>query len=230
MQPQQPIKPNSHETGGTEAQRMLLRFQQRFFELRQALYGLAPEAVAERSGALFTPGQDGHGLFRLSLWGRMAQLTYPEYDVSRISTADGQAESASPLESAFLLYYFATADGTPLENRWIAFSELADGRFYTQAFEGYTAKELARCFGEDLSAFEQAAGALAGRRIPLGDAGFSFEALPHVPLAAVFWRGDEDFPSTCSLLFDASVNHYLPTDACAVLGSTFTRMLIKARG
>jgi hypothetical protein len=46
-------------------------------------------------------------------------------------------------------------------------------------------------------------------------------------VAAVYWQGDEDFPSTCQLLFDASVSRCLPTDACAVLGSALTRMLIK---
>jgi hypothetical protein len=31
------------------------------------------------------------------------------------------------------------------------------------------------------------------------------------------------------VLFDAAARHYLPTDAYAILGSTLTRRLIKAR-
>jgi len=48
-------------------------------------------------------------------------------------------------------------------------------------------------------------------------------------LLAVYWQGDEDFPSTCQVLFDASASHYLPTDAYAILGSTLTRRLIKTK-
>jgi hypothetical protein len=42
-----------------------------------------------------------------------------------------------------------------------------------------------------------------------------------------YWLGDEDFPSTCQILFDAAAGHYLPSDAYAILGSTLTRRLIK---
>jgi len=32
------------------------------------------------------------------------------------------------------------------------------------------------------------------------------------------------------VLFDASAGHHLTTDACAILGSSLTKMLIKAKG
>jgi hypothetical protein len=41
----------------------------------------------------------------------------------------------------------------------------------------------------------------------------------------VTWEGDEDFPSTYQILFDAAVSHHLPTDACAILGSILTHRL-----
>lgn len=230
MQPNDSTPPNPPAAVDADAQRMMRRFQDRFTELRRSLEGIPPEQVARRTGSEYAAEDGGRGSFRLPLWGRPMQLSYPKYEVYRSGDPSGEALPASALETAFLLYYFATADGTPLEERWIAFSDLADGRFYTQAFEGYTGKELARSFGEDLGAFEHAAARLKGRRIALGDAAFSFAALPRFAIAAVFWRGDEDFPSTCRLLFDASANHYLPTDACAVLGSGLTRLLIKARG
>lgn len=230
MQPIKPGQPNPPAPMDADAERMMRRFQDRFTELRRSLEGIPPEQVARRTGSEYAPEGGGRGRFHLPLWGKTMQLSYPEYEVHRSGDPSGEALPATALETAFLLYYFATADGAPLEERWIAFSDLADGRFYTQAFEGYTGKELARSFGENLGAFEHAAASLGGRRIALGDAAFSFAALPRFAIAAVFWRGDEDFPSTCRLLFDASANHYLPTDACAVLGSGLTRMLIKARG
>jgi hypothetical protein len=46
------------------------------------------------------------------------------------------------------------------------------------------------------------------------------EALPRVPLAAILWRGDDEFPPTGNLLFDASVTHYLPAEDMVVLAGT----------
>lgn len=205
---------------------MTQRFVQRFDELRGTLQGIDPGRLADDTGALFEPKGGDQGIFTLNLWGRPVSVSYPGFQIAP-GNEPGNAGPASPFETALILYYFATADGAAIEGRWIAFSELPDGRFYDPAFQGYTGKELARSFGDDQAAFERAAGALGGRRLALGDAAFAFQALPRLPVAAVYWRGDEDFPSACQMLFDASASHYLPTDACAVLGSTLTRMLIK---
>jgi hypothetical protein len=132
-----------------------------------------------------------------------------------------------------VLYYFNTCDGTPMAASWIAFSELTDGRFYNQAFQGYTGRELVKAFGNDLEAFERAARNAGGEKrfpmagAPLGDAAFAYQALPRVPLLVVYWLGDEDFPPNSQILFDAAVSHHMPTDACAILGSSLTRRLLK---
>jgi hypothetical protein len=133
------------------------------------------------------------------------------------------------MEQALLLYYFNIADGFPIQNRWIAFSDLPDGRFYNQAFQGYTGNELARAFQNDMPAFELAAQSLQGVRQPLGSASYLYWALPRVPILVVYWLGDDEFPASAQLLFDASASHYLTTDSFAILGSTITRRLIAAR-
>jgi hypothetical protein len=165
------------------------------------------------------------GEFHLEMWGKPARLSYPE-----LIARDGLSGQELPSYlQAMLLYYFATCDGTPAAGQWIAFSELPNGRFYAQAFQGYTGLPLAQAFGEDLAAFSQAAEACSGeRRYAFGNLAYAFQALPRVALLVVFWQGDEDFPSTCQVLFDASISHCLPTDACAILGSQLTRQLIKA--
>lgn len=222
-----PARPDPNQVH-SDTVRMVERFSRVFDELREQLRQVEPDQLIARSGAELLPATGGPGSIALRLWSRRLFVSYPEFAaVEQVS--DGKTVPAALLDTAFLLYYLSTADGAPLENRWIAFSDLPDGRFYHQAFQGYTGKELARSFGEDRSAFERAAAALDGQRLELGDAAFAFQALPRVSLAAVYWQGDEDFHSACQVLFDASASHYLPTDVCAVLGSALTRKLIKYR-
>ena len=178
-------------------------------------------AIYTPENAQYSPG----GQLHLTLWSRPISIACSEW----VAYPEGENQPLSAFDQALLLYYLTTADGAPLTGEWIAFSDLPDGRFYNQAFQGYTGKELARLFQNDRVAFERAAQSLGGVHQPLGDAAYAFQALPRVPLLAVYWQGDEDFPSSCQVLFDAAARHYLPTDAYAILGSTLTRRLIKAR-
>jgi hypothetical protein len=123
------------------------------------------------------------------------------------------------------LYYLQTADGAPLAGKWIAFRELPGGMFYHQAYQGYSGDRLAKAIDNRIAVFEGAAQNLGGTRLALGDAAFAFDALPRVRVAAVYYAGDEDFPATANVLFDASASHYLPTDALAGVGSALVDRL-----
>jgi hypothetical protein len=211
-----------------DPQRIEGRFTQRLGELRLSLAGSHPEVIARQAGARYLPAEADGALgdrISLSLWSRPIIIACGVW----VAYPQGDSQPLPAFDQALLLYYLSTADGTPLTGEWIAFSELPDGRFYNQAFQGYTGRQLAGTFQEDCAAFEIAAQALGGHRQPLGDAAFAFQALPRAPLLAVYWQGDEDFPSSCQLLFDLAASHYLPTEAYAILGSTLTRKLIKAR-
>ncbi|MBU2611946.1 MAG: DUF3786 domain-containing protein [Chloroflexi bacterium] len=182
-----------------------------------------PQTLAADSGAEFQVA-NGRAEIRLSLFGKPVSVTFPDL-------VPVEAHSGQPLPDALqalILYYLSIADGAPLEGRWIAFADLPDGRFYNQAFQGYSGNELVKYFGDDLTALEQAARKLNGLKIAYGDAAFAFHVLPRLPLAVVYHLGDEDFPATCKILFDASASHYLPTDVCAILGSMLTRKLLTA--
>ena len=201
---------------------------QRTAELHAALREIEPEILAQRTGATYVPVSPKQGSFHLHYWDRQVALTYPEF-----AARDGRTgKLLGSLDEAMLAYYFALSDGAPETGKWIAFTELPDGRFYTQAFQGYTGNELAKTFGNDEVGFAAAAGAAQGRELPAGagpgDRTFAFRALPHVSLLVVCWLGDEDFPSSYRLLFNSAVKHHLSTDACAILGSGLTRRLLKA--
>lgn len=193
---------------------------ERVDELRDDLRDADPRVLAVRTGAAYSEDEMA---FRLPLWENEVVVSFPDF-VAR------DAASGRPLNAfahALLAYYFCTADGAPPAGRWISFSELPDGIFYTQAFQSYTGRELTRRFGNDVDAFSRAARKCGGEPIALGDAAYVFRALPRVVIAAVGWQGDADFAPSYRLLFDGSAHHYLTTDACAVLGSALTRRLLQ---
>ncbi len=199
------------------------QLEPRISELRAQLRECDPDRLAGRTGATFVSDPDGQSKFHLQLWGRDIFLTYPPF-------VGYDARSKKPLgvfDQALLAYYFAISDGAPQSGQWISFSELPDGRFYAQAFQGYTGQKLAQVFANDDEGFAKACAHHGGRAAGQGDRAFWFQVLPHVPIMAVCWLGDEDFPASYRILFDATAGHHLSTDACAILGSTLSRKLIK---
>jgi hypothetical protein len=172
---------------------------------------------------IYHPLDQSSGEFHITLWDRQLVIKFPEFVAHDQRT--GEKISGSSL--AMLLYYYVTCDGTKPSGQWISFSELPDGRFYNQAYQGYTGGKLSQVFGNDFDIFCQVAENMHGTRVYLlGDAAYEFNVLPLVSLLVVTWQGDEDFDATYQILFDAAVSHHLPTDASAIIGSILTHRLI----
>ena len=192
--------------------------ERRLDSLRGALQKESVADVAFRSGAQLSAGQ-----LRLRYWDREVLIDWPSLQAEYQD--DGPC---STFDTAMLLYFIITADGSPAAGRWISFRELPDGGFYHQAFQGYSGNRIATAFGGDPAAFTRACEALDGEPIAdLSPHAFAFHPFERLALAAALWPGDEELPGTATVLFDASASRYLPTDGLALLGSGLAGRLVK---
>src|SRR5687768_14904079 len=194
-------------------------------ELRSSLRFQEPSRVAARSGASYLELDPGRGELRIPLWKKVCILSWPE-----LLGWDSKDDVLPDLQQALLLYYLVTADDTSLTGTWVSFAELPNGRMYSSAFQGYSGDEIAKTYDLNLDAFEQACNLAGGKEFMVGNASFIFQALPRLPLMVTYWLGDADFPSSSKIPFDEAACHYLPIDACAVLGGMLARKLIAVDG
>jgi hypothetical protein len=200
------------------------RYGQRIEELRSSILQMDPTLLAEKTGTSFIQKPKNDGNFEFSFWNKHVSLSFPELIACDLK----KNSELNAMEQATILYYFNTADGISLSDQWISFSELPDGKFYNQAFQGYTGQLLACTFQNDKDGFEQSAENLSGRHYPLGSTSYIFQILPRISLLVVQWLGDEDFPASFQILFNGSAKHYMVTDGYAILGSILTHQLIKS--
>jgi hypothetical protein len=214
-QPQRfPFKrPDPHTPPGLES---------RAGELRASLEQIPAETLASRAGVSYLSIGPGRGEFHFNLFDKSVVGAFPN-----LTFFTPAGDKLPDFQQALLLYYFVVADGAPLTGQWVSFADLPGGRMYNQAFQGYSGDVVRNFISNDLSRFKTACLALGGQPLDLGSASFTFPALPRVPLLITFWLGDEDFPSSCKVLFDASATHYLPIDGCAILGSQLTGKIVK---
>lgn len=194
------------------------RLARRISELRASLRQREPYVLARNTGATLESNQ-----LDMQLWGTDVIISLPDFVAQNAQSG----KMLDLLDQAIIAYYLITADGTQPAGNWVSFTDLPAGRFYTQAFQGYTGRELVQVFGNQEEAFIQAALLSGGQPYSFGEVAFRFQALPFVPLLVVCWLGDEEMAPSYRFLFDAHVPHHLPTDGCAILGSRLTQMLLR---
>jgi hypothetical protein len=210
-----PFKPVGHAGPALES---------RADELRGRLRLVPPNLLAERTGAAYLSLGPERGEFHLTLLDAPITLAYPD-----LIAFSAPGDVLPAFKQALLLYYFLQSDGSAQKDQWVSFADLPDGRTYSQAFQGYSGDELSKTFALALGVFRSACVRAGGIAAPLGDAAYRYQALPRVQILVIYHLGDDDFASSCKVLFDASVGHYLPTDACAILGSMLTQKIVRAK-
>lgn len=187
-------------------------------EIQEALKHFPPEDIAWRSGATLRDDQ---------LYVTMLFQSY-EIDSTTYNVRKSGGDEASSFIASLILTYLQMADGAPSADRWISFRELPNGAFYHQAFQGYAPDRLSKRWGLDSDGFAAACRRLGSTRLEIGDAGFVLPVMPRIDIAAIYWLGDEDFPSRSSILFDANAAHYMVTDGLAILGSQLVGKILAA--
>lgn len=171
----------------------------------------SPYVVAARSGAPFDQGR-----FKLRLFNRTFYVHHPEIRVQE----EGKEEEPQRTLQVLLLHYLLRAKGVPVAEHWVSYRDLPGAYLFEGRFRQMAVQPLESRFGNDLEGFREAATWLEGEPMTrTGDAAFRFLALPRIPMACILFLGEEEIPSTVTILFDASAPHYLPTEDLSILGA-----------
>jgi len=183
--------------------------------------GITPYAVASKSGTDY----DG-SRFKIPFFNRVFLVYHPEIKV----VEEGNSAPVPQFLEIVLLHYLLQASGVSVADEWIAYRQLPGASLFGDRFIQMATNPLLRAFGEDVEAFRKAGEALGG--IPMtrtGDAAFKFMALPKIPMACIFYRGEEGIPSSVNILFDAAAENYLPTEDLSLLGVYLSNAMRKAK-
>jgi hypothetical protein len=184
----------------------------------EALQGADLETQCARSGGRWNPEAEA---VEITFLNRLYQVRPPAFEVAG-------AEGEVPLtEKILILHYLQNASGALLAGKWIGFAQVPGGELYLANFRARSIDRLVRFFAGRETALAAAAGAVGGSAAGLGDVSVRLQALPRVPVALVLWRGDEEFPPSGNLLFDAAVTEYLPVEDMVVLAGMIVSRLCR---
>ncbi len=195
-------------------------YQQSFDLACACIKKMNPEERAKKAGAEYQKGEDGEKII-VYFFSEPYQIGFPQIEFYSPSK-----KVVSQVTRILLLHYLIRADGNPLTGKWVAYKDIPGGLLYAGVFARRVTEPLQRRFGKSAKSFREAGIKLGGAAAEFGNASFILRAFPRVPLQYVLWEGDEEFPSSVQLLFDASVDHYLALEDMVVLGQVTTGRLI----
>ncbi len=170
----------------------------------------SPEAMAAKARVEY----DGElSFFLVPFLGQNYRVYHPS---GKITREDGSGGAPLAYEIV-LLHYLTQCSPRGVEGKLISFRELPSGSIYIGPFTNRAIKPLVSIFGDRPGALAEAAEKIGGQRVEMGDVAVTVPVLPKIPITFVLWEGDDEFPASGNVLFDASAPSHLDTEDYALL-------------
>lgn len=185
----------------------------------ESLLALDPKDVARKSGVSHSVSEDA---FVLPFLGE-------EFLVQRSEKVvlGPNGKEVYPFMAVLLLHYLAYAKDIKPAGRLISFRELSGGEVYYSAFSKRAILPITSTFGTDENIFRRVGERIGVSECNYGDASFTMEVFPKIPVTIILWKGDEEVSCSSNMLFDASIKELLPTEDVAVIGGFVASKLKK---
>jgi hypothetical protein len=193
------------------------------FELaRQQVLALSIAQVCEDSGARLISQSPDTTTLELTYLNSPLRLELPA------CTFSSQTASVVHIwDKILILHYLANAKSAAAPAREISFKELKTAAQYYPSFEGRCLIPLMKVFGGHTEQLVENARSLGGQALQAGDAGVRLQVLPKVSVSCIVWKADDEFPASASILFDSTIEQYLPAEDIVVLCQRMVLKLLK---
>ena len=127
----------------------------------------------------------------------------------------------------FAMYYLLRGKDVAVRGKWVSEKDLPGGPTFFRGPHLIPTDHISKSFANDLTAFKIHCSRLGGTPIAMADAAYQFSITADIPVAVLYWIGDEDFPAEAKILYDQSIAEHLSLDIvwalavgiCARLGT-----------
>lgn len=173
-----------------------------------------------RCARLGLPSPDATGgAIRLAVLGAVVELRVPDFQAVTVDTG----KPSKPADHLLALHYLLS-DLTVVPVRgWITFREFPGGQFYWEPFLSRSIKPLVARMGNDIDLLRERLRRFSATVSPLPDGGLraTVQALGAIEMLLVYRPGDEEFPPSADVLYDACARHLLCAEDAAILAGRF---------
>lgn len=179
-----------------------------------------PAGVCQRVGCAYDAQA---GCYHLMVWG-IPHRIYPE--PGRI-VCDSSVR-LHPYMDLFMVHYLLTSKKLEPLGQWISEKDLPEGPTFFRGPHEIPTGMFTRRFQNNIDAFNIACAHLQGTRLNMADAAWIFTITPRIPVAVLYWVGDEDFPPEAKILYDKTISEHFASDIIFALAVGICHRLKKS--
>lgn len=190
----------------------------------QALSQQDPKDVCRRAICGY---DDSNGCYRLSVWGDEYRI-FPTQ--SKISCMAKNSHGIHDYFYLFMIHYLLQSKETELSSEWISEKDIPGGTTFFRGPHEIPTKLISLRFDNNIEAFKARCEQLHGIPLTMADAAFRFRITPRIPVAVLYWIGDEDFPAESKILYDRTIADHLASDIIYALAVGICERLGKPPG
>lgn len=174
------------------------------------LLDLEPGDVCARSLC----GYDSEsGTYSLHGWDRRYSIN----PTNRTITTADKKKSQHGYFDLFLIHYLLGAQAVEPTGEWISEKDMPGGVTFFRGPHAVPTGLITDVVGDDLDRFRTLCESFGGTPLGMGDAAYSFTVTDRIPVAILYWIGDEDFPAEAKILYDRTITEHLELDGIYAL-------------
>lgn len=165
---------------------------------------------------------DVNRIYTLSVWGQEFRIAPHLLTIETMGNSKGHLDEYFHL---FAIHYLLKAKVTDIANTWISEKDVVGGTTFFRGPHRIPTHLIADRINNDVEAFKARCEQLNGHLVQMADAAYTFEIVPRIPVALLYWCGDDDFPAASIILYDQTIADHLAPDIIYALAVGICRRL-----
>ena len=170
---------------------------------------------------------DINDLFILSVWGDDYGI-FPNQ--LKIKCMDNKIQSLHDYFYLFIIHYLLTSKEIEITNEWISEKDIPGGTTFFRGPHQIPTNLISLRFNNNVNEFKERCEQLHGIPLNMADAAYRFKITPRIPVAVLYWKGDDDFPAESKILYDRTIAEHLASDVIYALAAGICNRLGKPLG
>ena len=190
----------------------------------QELSERKPKDVCRRASCEY---DDINDLFILSVWGNEYGIFPNQF---KIKCMDNKIQSLHDYFYLFIIHYLLTSKEIEITNEWISEKDIPGGTTFFRGPHQIPTNLISLRFNNNVNEFKERCEQIHGIPLNMADAAYRFKITPRIPVAVLYWRGDDDFPAESKILYDKTIAEHLASDVIYALAVGICERLGKPLG
>lgn len=170
------------------------------------LTSAAPETLCRNSRCSYNKDTQQYSL---EIWGDQFLISLTDKKIHHPPAANPPPHEYFDL---FAIYYLLHAKDIVLQDEWVSEKDLPGGPTFFRGPHLIPTDLISKRFVNDLQKFKNRCTQIGGTAIEMADAAYRFSITADIPVAVLYWTGDEDFPPEAKILYDRSIAEQLSLD------------------